>query len=404
MSWMTLLQPEAFTDVELFAGAGGLAIGLRAAGFGPGHLFESDPHACATLRHNLASGSPTLAGEVHPDDVKAVNWTRLARPVRLLAAGAPCQPFSLAGRHKADQDDRNLFPEVLRAVRELRPAAVLIENVRGLLRSPLTPYFDYVRRQLECPSLKPRKDESWQKHDQRLRRQQCAVGYAPEYLVAWRLLDAADYGAAQNRRRVFVVATRIELPAYRFPSPSHSRDALVGQQSSGAYWEQRSIPKPKDWAAPCVDQVQSNGHLPWVTVRDALQDLPEPASSADGAVMNHWRIEGARHYTGHSGSALDWPSKTIKAGVHGVPGGENTLIDDTGKLRYYTLREAARVQGFPDSHFFTGARIHITRQIGNAVPCILAEHVAKPLFDLLQRAMTGSRRTNDTASDDRASV
>jgi DNA (cytosine-5)-methyltransferase 1 len=101
--------------------------------------------------------------------------------------------------------------------------------------------------------------------------------------------------------------------------------------------------------------------------------------------MNHWLINGARKYAGHAGSILDWPSKTIKAGVHGVPGGENTIVDDSGRFRYYTLREIARLQTFPDAHYFCGARMHITRQIGNAVPCLLAAAVARPLFDLLTK-------------------
>ncbi len=99
--------------------------------------------------------------------------------------------------------------------------------------------------------------------------------------------------------------------------------------------------------------------------------------------MNHWRIPGARLYNGHMGSALDMPSKTIKAGVHGVGGGENTVIEDDGAARYYTLRETARIQTFPDEHFFTGARLHVTRQIGNAVPCLLAEALALPLYAML---------------------
>lgn len=99
--------------------------------------------------------------------------------------------------------------------------------------------------------------------------------------------------------------------------------------------------------------------------------------------MNHWKVPGARRYAGHAGSVLDLPSKTIKAGVHGVPGGENTFVDDSGKLRYYTLREMARIQTFPDEHFFCGARIHVTRQIGNAVPCDLAAAMARPLYEIL---------------------
>jgi DNA (cytosine-5)-methyltransferase 1 len=120
-----------------------------------------------------------------------------------------------------------------------------------------------------------------------------------------------------------------------------------------------------------------------MTVRDALSNLPKPEGKSEDASMNHWIIPGARAYPGHEGSTLDWPSKTIKAGVHGVPGGENTIVMDDGTVRYYTLREAARIQTFPDQHHFAGARIHVTRQLGNAVPCLLATKVAEPLFELL---------------------
>ena len=107
--------------------------------------------------------------------------------------------------------------------------------------------------------------------------------------------------------------------------------------------------------------------------------------------MNHFVIPGARAYHGHAGSALDWPSKAIKAGVHGVPGGENTVLDAKGRIRYYTLREAARIQTFPDSHTFVGRRIHVTRQIGNAVPVVLAESISRPLLGLLAGSPTPVR-------------
>ena len=98
---------------------------------------------------------------------------------------------------------------------------------------------------------------------------------------------------------------------------------------------------------------RKNGKLPWLTVRDALKDLPEPAEREDRALMNHWHIPGARRYVGHTGSVIDRPSKTIKAGVHGVPGGENPIMKDDGTFRYFTLRETAKLQTFPDNHFFS---------------------------------------------------
>src|SRR5947208_10781332 len=142
-------------DIDLFAGAGGLAIGLKLAGFAPVDLYELDGAACETLRHNSTATEPTLDGRVYEKDVTAIDWKSVKDPVRLLAAGAPCQPFSLGGKHLADRDGRNLFPEVLRAVRALRPQAVLLENVRGLLRHAFRPYFEYVLRRLARPSIPP---------------------------------------------------------------------------------------------------------------------------------------------------------------------------------------------------------------------------------------------------------
>jgi len=372
-------------DVNMFAGAGGMAIGLGKAGFSPLQLYEIDPYSCETLRHNSLSATPTLACTVHNLNVAEMDWRHVRHSVRLLVAGTPCQPFSLGGKHKAQHDGRNLFPEVFRAIRDLRPAAVLLENVRGLLRSTFRSYFEYILRQLECPSTKPRAKELWQSHDQRIRRHQCSVNYSPEYQVAWRLLDAADFGIPQNRQRVFIVATRSDLPVYTFPLATHSREALLTAQSSGEYWERRGLPIPSSLPRNGASREPAQGLRPWLTVRDALKTLPEPAEKEAISFNNHWVIPGARTYSGHKGSILDWPSKTVKAGVHGVPGGENTLIGDDGRVRYYTLRETARLQTFPNNHIFVGARMHITRQIGNAVPCRVAEIVARPLFELLKK-------------------
>src|ERR1700679_1953215 len=130
-------------DINLFAGAGGLATGLSMAGFSPLYLYEKDAKACETLRSNVVSANPTLKASVFEKDVKEINWDEFPQEVRLLAAGAPCQPFSLGGKHRACEDGRNLFPDVVRAVRELGPAAVLVENVRGLLRDGLRHHFEY---------------------------------------------------------------------------------------------------------------------------------------------------------------------------------------------------------------------------------------------------------------------
>ena len=122
----------------------------------------------------------------------------------------------------------------------------------------------------------------------------------------------------------------------------------------------------------------------WRTVRDALRGLPEPVDYVEHpSVLNHIGNPGARAYPGHTGSPLDEPAKTLKAGDHGVPGGENMLRRPDGTVRYFTVREAARLQGFPDTYRFSGAWTECLRQLGNAVPVDLAHAVAASVHEIL---------------------
>jgi DNA (cytosine-5)-methyltransferase 1 len=376
-------DPPDEVDINLFAGAGGLALGLRDAGFRPEFLYEVDNEAWATLKHNSVADPPPGWDE-HQGDVRKVDWKAITQPVRLIAAGVPCQPFSLAGKHLADQDGRNMFPELFRAVSALMPRAVLLENVAGLTREKFRPYFDYILRRLEYPTLCPRSGELWEDHDARLRIKQSSKGYEPAYEVTWAVMNAADFGVPQNRRRVFMVATRRGEGAYVFPRPTHSRKALYASQKSGDYWDRHCILKPGELPLRPTRGWQEDELEPWITVRDAIADLPKPACDPKAAIANHFTIPGARSYPGHTGSNPDLPSKTIKAGVNGVPGGENTIqLNGHGEVRYYTLREAATLQTFPFDHVFLGPRKRVTRQIGNAVPCSLSQVVAAPILQAL---------------------
>ena len=390
-------------DIEIFAGAGGMTLGLQQAGFQFSHVFDIDPHTCSTLLNNHSSTGGPLLGQVHQQDVSNLDWDEFSRPVRLLAGGVPCQPFSLAGRHLADTDYRNMFPEVLRAVRSLRPLAVFLENVQGLARPSFRRYFEYILRQLEWPSLHITKDENWTTHDKRLVQHQSTTRCNCEYNVTWAPLQAADYGIAQSRRRIFIVATRNDVAGnFAFPPPTHKREVLMSLQATGEYWKYHRLPSPSGKELGAIPSALQNSMAfeAWQTVRDAISDLPPPGSTESKSVNNHWIIPGARIYRGHSGSQLDWPSKTIKAGVHGVPGGENIVLLDDGTYRYFTLRETARLQGFPDNFVFCGARLHVTRQIGNAVPVAMAAAIGRSLFQHLagpleQRTQTGGRASNE---------
>jgi DNA (cytosine-5)-methyltransferase 1 len=383
-------------SVELFAGAGGLAIGMAEGGFKHAAVIEWDHDACETFRENQRHHAHSVEGwPLIEGDVRQIDYSAIAKEVLVVSGGPPCQPFSLGGKHRGFRDDRDMFPEAVRAVRELRPRAFILENVKGLLRQTFATYFEYILLQLTHPSLTRKKAESWQDHRARLERHHTAKGARAEYNVVFRLLNAADYGVPQRRERVFIVGFRSDLNAqWNFPEPTHSEDALLRSQwITGDYWERHRVSKrqrPRIGARLeyRVGRLKNgelvNGLDPWTTVRDAISDLPDPERHRNNGVPNHMFNPGARSYPGHTGSPLDEPAKTLKAGDHGVPGGENMLCRPDGSLRYFTVREAARLQTFPDDYVFRGAWSEAMRQLGNAVPVRLAAKVAGSVAETLR--------------------
>ena len=393
-------------SVELFTGAGGLALGISRAGFTHDLLVEIDKHALATLGQNRTH-VPELGDwpAVGPDDVAEVDYAAFKDKVDLLAAGTPCQPFSLGGKHQGHLDERNMFPQVFRATRELRPRAILIENVRGLMRDAVKPYFDYILRQLILPEREPVDGEDWRAHDAKLVEAIEAGDRSDElsYEVDYEVLNAADFGVPQRRQRIFIVAFRRDLGITPTRSdPTHSRDALLhAQYVDGSYWQEHDLSpqQPPDALMKRVDrlaQCDPPSESRWRTVRDALAGLPEPLELEEhGPFHNHAGNPGARAYVGHTGSPLDEPAKTLKAGVHGVPGGENMLRRPDGTVRYFTPREAARLQTFPDEYRFSGPWSEIMRQLGNAVPVEMARHLSDSIRVALERASEERPKRDD---------
>jgi DNA (cytosine-5)-methyltransferase 1 len=387
------MPPPRLTSIELFTGAGGLALGIADAGFHHRLLLEYNHDACETLRKNLG-----LFGDercrIEECDVKSFDFTPY-EGVDLLAAGAHCQPFSIGGRHRAHKDERNLFPQVFRAVRETRPRAVVIENVKGLLRKNLADFVAFIELQLRYPFVVPRDPldpEGWKSHLRTLLRVHGSdeAAYEMHYDVKTVLLDAASFGVPQRRQRVFFVAIRRDVDAtWVPPRPTHSGAALrLAQVVNCAYWEKFGVDRRRFPTHPHAGKwLRESGTTdPWVTVRDALVGLPTPIAGAESwGWPNHVGQPGARAYSGHTGSPLDAPGKTLKAGVHGVPGGENMLRRPNGTVRYFTVREAARLQTFPDYYVFSGAWTEAMRQIGNAVPVRLAAAVALSIRVCLAR-------------------
>ncbi|MBO4269092.1 DNA (cytosine-5-)-methyltransferase [Microbispora triticiradicis] len=400
---------------------------VHRAGFRPLLFNEFAKRACETLVANGAVRVPEgetpwipAPGDPWPlieGDIKDVKFDYLNGKVDVLAGGPPCQPFSLGGVAKGDEDHRNMFPQMFRAIRQMRPKAVICENVRGLLRKSFEPYFNYILRELELPYVERKEGSTWQEHDAVLceRIEKDDVDSSCRYRVVVTPVNAADFGVPQVRHRVIIVAFRADLPdledrVARFEKliePQFSETALIHSIVNGDYWERHAeVPEkirqqvlarlPKTLPAP-------DGKHPWRTLRDAIKGIkgldgrdtelpPIPPEFLDrkehrlGGFTDHIGWPDARIYSGHTPNELDRPAKTVKAGVHGVPGGESVVLLDDGSHRYMTVRETARVMTFPDYWQMQGPRGEKMRQLGNAVPVLLGEVFARAVSEALDGA------------------
>ncbi|MCY7366522.1 MAG: DNA cytosine methyltransferase [Chamaesiphon sp.] len=386
-------------SVELFSGAGGLAKGLELSGFKHSALIENNKHAYASLCANFDDR------KVFFGDVRDFNLETLTN-IDLVAGGPPCQPFSLGGKHQADRDQRDMFPSAIHAIKCLKPKAFIFENVKGLLRQTFADYFEYILLRLTYPSFDAELTSDWQQHLDELRSVNQLSGSLVKYNVQSKLINAANYGVPQNRDRVIIVGIRSDLEyTWLFPPETHSVDRLFWDMYvTGEYWERHKICKLE---RPLIDRsieakifklTKKYGKLepalmPRQTVRDALIHLPDPQSNH--GIKDHLFHDGAKIYPGHTGSILDAPSKTIKAGDHGVPGGENMIRFSDGSVRYLTVLEAKRLQTFPDNFVIKGVWGEAMRQIGNAVPVLLAESMGHELIKTMHSPSFVDRRKNN---------
>lgn len=369
------MASERGTSIELFTGGGGLALAMHQARFKHLLAVEWDRRACETLRLNRAedfsvsSSDPKSLNSKWPlieGDIHEVSFARWEGQVDVVAGGVPCQPWSLGGAHRGMEDPRNLWPELFRVVRETRPKAILAENVRGLLRNSFRPYYDYILRELSAPFEERVEGEEWTDHDKRLIKALATESNDPSdrYDVFCLPVNAADYGVPQVRNRVFVIAFRrdLGLASWKPPKPTHADPLILSNET-----------------------LDGDERSPWVTLRQAISGLPEPVGYKEEMPgwLHHYGWPGAREYIGHTPNELDRPAKTVKAGVHGVPGGETVLRLPDGTLRYMTVREVARVMTFPDDWRLAGPRGEQMRQLGNAVPVKLGRVMADAVADAL---------------------
>lgn len=420
------------TSVELFAGGGGLALATHRAGFRHLLLNEFARRACETLEANGAKlrgdeeriPEPGEAWPLVAGDVRELKMKYLHDKVDLLAGGPPCQPFSLGGVAKGDEDERNMFPQMFRAIREIQPKAVICENVRGLLRPSFAPYFKYIEREFEFPFVRRQRDATWREHDAVLIQRESDFQGDPKerYHVVVTPVNAADYGVPQIRHRIIMVAFRsdlgVDIEAFkRTIQPTHSEEALNASIVDGSYWARHlSVPQHvRETVTARASRPAKRGDSlrlkPWRTFRDAIRGMSArerlPAVPWDaldrverfpGGFTEHIGWPDARIYDGHTPNELDRPAKTVKAGVHGVPGGESVMLTDDReedsesldgwryRHRYMTVRETARIMSFPDDWKLEGPRGEKMRQLGNAVPVQLGEAFARAVFTALDDA------------------
>ena len=312
----------AYYSIEICAGAGGQALGLEKAGFKHLELIEIDSNACNTLRFNRPDWK-IIEGDICKYSPK------LDFDVDLLAGGVPCPPFSVAGKQLGSDDERDLFPEALRLVSEIKPKVVMLENVRGLLDTVFDEYRARIIKKLEY------------------------LGYATD----WRLLNASDFGVSQLRPRVVFIGIRKDIsPYYFWPNPFNKKPPSVGEllydlmaknQWKGAtWWKQKAC----DIAPTLVGGSKKHGgpDLGPVRARKAWASLG---------------VEG-------KSIANDSPEKDFE----GMP--------------RLTVEMAARLQGFPSDWIFTGSKTNKYRQIGNAFPPPVAEAVGKQIRKALDMYYT----------------
>ncbi len=304
-------------SIEICAGAGGQALGLEQAGFEHAVLVEIDKAACATLKTNRPNWN-VLEGDVR--EFKATNHQN----IDLVAGGVPCPPFSVAGKQLGNEDERDLFPEALRIVREANPKAVMLENVRGLFDPKFNDYRNHIKEQLELMG----------------------------YICFWKLVQANHYSVPQLRPRTILVALKQ-------PYADHF------------IWPLGIVAPPPTVGQALYHEMASNG---WEGAKEWADRANDIAPTIVGGSKKHGGAD-----LGPTRSKLAWSKLGINGhGLDEMPPSKG--FTGTPKL---TVRMAALIQGFPPDWVFVGKKTPAYRQVGNAFP----PPVAKAIGTAIKKAL-----------------
>lgn len=310
LKWGDPAAMNGLTTLELCAGAGGQALGYEQAGFEHTGLVEIDRHACATLRLNRPDWN-VIEGDLTKFD--GADY----KGVDLISGGLPCPPFSVAGKQLGANDERNLFPEMIRLVDQIRPRGVMIENVRGILDAVFSDYRQFVGEELK------------------------SLGYT----VGWRLMNASDFGVPQLRPRVVFVALRREYwEHFEWPDAHKTVPLTVGET--------------------LYDLMAANG---WKNAGEWRDRANEIAPTVVGGSHKHGGPDLGPTRARRAWAALQ---------VDGLGIANSAPEPDFAGMPRLTVRMVARIQGFPDNWQFSGGKTAAYRQVGNAFPPPFARAVA----------------------------
>ena len=331
-----------YTTIELFVGAGGLALGMEKAGFHHVMLNEIDHDACTTLECNRPGWN------VVEQDVRTISFDRFKGQIDLITGGFPCQAFSYAGKQGGFNDTRGtLFFELARAVNEVQPKVFLCENVKGLAAHDDGRTLEVIKN---------------------------AIGELGYSLVEPRVLKAIFYQVPQKRERLFMVAIRNDLAdkaVFHWPSPYHRIMTLRDAFYAGELYH-TDVPASEGQKYP----EKKRKVMELVPMGGYWRDLPD--NVAREYMGGSYGLAGGK--TGMARRlSLDEPSLTLTC----APAQKQTERCHPVETRPLTVREYARIQTFPDEWEFAGNLSSKYKQIGNAVPVNLAYAVGRSLVRLL---------------------
>jgi len=374
--------------IDLFAGAGGLSLGFEQAGFDVAAAVEIDPIHCATHEFNFPN-CKTICASV--TDISGSEIRRLAglggKEIDVVFGGAPCQGFSLIGKRALDDPRNQLVFHYVRIVEELQPKYCVFENVKGLTLG---------------------------KHSEFLKELIAALGDAGyDVVLPYQVLNAADYGVPQDRKRLFLMGTKRGLKAPHYPMPLDHRvtveeaigdlpDAntfaeLVATDAVRAKWTTNS-----SYAQRLRDQQDDPSDFGYKRAFD--QDLLSSSLRTEHTALSQERFMATEHGKTESVSRFrklppDGLCNTLRAGTDSARGAFTSPRPiHPYQPRVITVREAARLHSFPDWFRFHATKWHGFRQIGNSVPPLLGRAIASSIVEALEIKPTKPRRILDQGS------